>query len=127
MSINSGVSITGNNSVGNISNNGGNVNTGSGPVTQAVQVSGDPRSIGTAERIDQLLAALLAGAGQLPPESAEVVTDEAEWLRQEMKRGELHPRHVRHALTALATAAAPVTSIMTAVNEVTDLVLKLLH
>jgi hypothetical protein len=119
MSDNSGIYIGGGNT--------GNINTGGSNVTQTVQISGDPQTVSTLERIDQLLAALLASAGQLPAESAEVVTDEAGWLRDEIKHGQLHARHVRHALTALAEAAAPVLPIMTAVNEVTDLVLKLLH
>ncbi len=63
----------------------------------------------------------------MPAESAEVVTDEAGWLRDEIQDGRLHTRHVRHALTALAEAAGPVVPIMTMVSEVTDLILKLLH
>jgi hypothetical protein len=107
--------------------NSGNINTGSGRVTQTVQISGAPRTAGTIEQINQLLATLLASAGQLPPESAEIVTDEATWLRDEIQRGQLHARHVHHALDALAKAAAGVLPVMSLVTDMTDLVLKLLH
>jgi hypothetical protein len=123
MPENSGVYIGGGNT-GNIST--GHINTGN-HVTQTVQISGDPQTTSTLERIDQLLAALLASVEQLPAESAEVVTDEAEWLRGEIQHDQLHARHVRHALAALAEAAAPVLPIMNLVTEVTDLVVKLLH
>ena len=119
MPDNSGIYIGGGNT--------GNVNTGSGNVTQTVRLSGDAQTVSTLERIDDLLAALLASAGQLPAESAEVAADEAGWLRDEIKGGQLHASHVRHALAALAEAAAPVLPIMSVVNEVTDLILKLLH
>jgi hypothetical protein len=119
MSGNGGIFVGGSNS--------GNINTGDGNVTQTVQVVGDPQAASTLERIDQLLVALLTGAGQLPAESAEVVTEEAEWLRDEVKSGQLHARHVRHALDVIAKAAAPVVPLLNAVNEVTDLILKLLH
>lgn len=119
MSGNGGIFVGGSNS--------GNINTGDGNVTQTVQVSGDQQTASTLERIDQLLAALLASAGQLPTESAEVVTEEAEWLRDEVKSGQLHARHVRHALDVLAKAAAPAVPLLNAVTEVTDLILKLLH
>jgi hypothetical protein len=119
MPDNSGIHIGGSNS--------GNINTGSGRVTQTVQISGDPQTATAIEQINQLLATLLASAGQLPAESAEIVTDEASWLRDEISGGQLHAGHVRHALDALARAAAPVLPIMAVVNDVTDLVLRLLH
>jgi hypothetical protein len=119
MPDNSGIHIGGSNS--------GNINTGSGRVTQTVQISGDPQTSTTIEQINQLLATLLASTGQLPPESAEIVAEEANWLRDEINNGQLHPGHVRHALGALARAAAPVLPIMAVVKDVTDLVLNLLH
>ena len=119
MPDNSGIHIGGSNS--------GNINTGSGRVTQSVQISGDPQTSTTVEQINQLLATLLASTGQLPPESAEIVTDEATWLRDEVNNGQLHAGHVRHALGALASAAAPVLPILAVVKDVTDLILDLLH
>jgi hypothetical protein len=107
--------------------NSGSINTGSGRVTQTVQISGDSQTSTTIEQIDQLLATLLASTGQLPPESAEIVAEEATWLRDEINNGQLHAGHIRHALGALATAAAPVLPIMAVVEDVTDLVLDLLH
>ena len=110
-----------------IGRNSGNIRTGSGRVTQTVQLSGDPRTASTIEHINQLLAALLAGTGQLSAESAEIVTGEATWLRNELHDGQLHARHVHHALDALAKEAAGVRPVMSVVNDVTDMVLRLLH
>jgi hypothetical protein len=122
MPDNSGIYIGGGNT-GNINN----LNAGRGNVTQTVQIRGDDQTATAIEQINQLLATLLASTGQLPAESAEIVTDEASWLRDEINDGQLHAGHVRHALDALARAAAPVLPIMSVVNDVTDLILKLLH
>ncbi len=120
MPENTGINITGD-------SNTVAYGTGSGNVTASVNVPHDPQLAGTLARIDELLAALQAGARQLPPEQAEILVEETNLLKGEIHGGKPSAERLRRALRNLTVAAAPVVSILAQVNEVKDLVTSLVH
>jgi hypothetical protein len=101
-----------------------NVNTGSG--TQNVQVNKDSREA-TLERVDQLVARLLAGLAELPPGNAAVVAGEVVTVKNEAHEASPDKGRVRHALGRLAEAAAPAAGMIELSRQLADLVGQLVH
>jgi hypothetical protein len=101
-----------------------NVNTGSG--TQNVQVNKDSREA-TLERVDQLVARLLAGLAELPPGNAAVVAGEVVTVKNEAHAASPDKGRVRHALGRLAEAAAPAAGMIELSRQLADLVGQLVH
>jgi hypothetical protein len=111
---------------GDISGNAA-VSSGSGSVTQHVQRSEASRDAAL-ERIDEILAALLqASLRGLPESQAKVVMTEAITLKSEVHHDSPDHGRVRHALGALATAAASAAPVLELVRQLTDLVTQVLH
>ena len=111
---------------GDISGNAAIV-TGSGNVSQSVQVGSQSRDA-TLERIDQVLAALLqASLTGLPEPAAKVVMSEAVTLKTQVHEASPDRGRIRQALDALKSAATTAAPVVDLVLELTDLVTHLIH
>jgi hypothetical protein len=116
---------------GNVfSGNSGNWNTGSGTQnvhgTQNVQVNNNSREA-TLEQIDQLIARLLAGLAELPPDNAAIVAGEAVAVKNEAHAPSPDNGRIRHALQRMAEAAAPAAGMIELARQLAELVGQLVH
>jgi len=114
--------------IGNVifSGNSGewNVNAGSG--TQNIQVNKNSREA-TLEQIDQLIARLLAGLAELPPDNAAVVAGEAVTVKDEAHAANPDKGRIRLALHRLAEAAAPAAGMIELSRQLAELFGQLVH
>jgi hypothetical protein len=90
-----------------ISGNSGNWNVNAGSGTQHIQVNSDSRAA-TLERIDQLVAELLAGLASLPPDSVGVAAGDVVAVKHEAHADHPDQDKLKQSLDRLAAVTSPV-------------------
>jgi hypothetical protein len=110
-------------------NSVGNWNSGSGTQNvqgQNVQINNNSREA-TLEQIDELIAKLLAGLAELPPDNAAVVAGEAVVVKNGVHEASPDKGRIRLALQRLAEAAAPAAGLIEVARQLTELFGQLVH
>jgi len=110
------------NTVGNWNSGSGTQNVGK----QNVQINNNSREA-TLEQIDQLIARLLAGLAELPPDNAAIVAGEAVAVKNEAHAPSPDNGRIRHALQRLAEAAAPAAGMIELARQLAELIGQLVH
>jgi hypothetical protein len=103
---------------------GSSQNMGAG--TQNVQINNNSREA-TLEQIDQLIARLLAGLAELPPDQAAIVAGEAVAVKNEAHAPSPDNGRIRQALQRLAEGAAPAAKMVGLVRQLAELIGQLVH
>ncbi|HEY0719245.1 MAG TPA: hypothetical protein VGD68_16655 [Streptosporangiaceae bacterium] len=116
---NSGISITGGSFSG--------AAFAAGAHARAHQISHAPDDSALLARIDHLLRQLEDGATELEADDAEAVADDVERVRAEIRQRKPEPDTLSRLLGRLTTRVSSAAALLTAVDQVKELITSLLH